>query len=179
MVEFDQKCQNQSNFQLFSTIFDIFLIKIDQFGTFGSFFSFWNRFHRHDLDFNNDFGSKILIKWRFKSNFKQNLAQGRSNCISLKHWRYVSIWMMHQWKSYHNWLLLNFYGAINNHRRKVHDRWLWFLRPYSHRLKSGPKKLLAGPFNEKYIQFLSYKMVPCVCKQYGKYLEKHFLNYWD
>ena len=57
------------------------MIKVDWFGTFQSFFNCWNRFRHEDLDFNDSFGSKMLIKWQFQSNFKQNFAL--SNHISL------------------------------------------------------------------------------------------------
>ena len=42
----------------------------------------YNRFQRDDVSL-QEFRSKKLIKRQFKSNFKRNLAQGRSNRISL------------------------------------------------------------------------------------------------
>ena len=53
------------------------------FKLFNLFFSCWNRFCCINLKFNDDFGSKMLIRWRFESDFKRNLAQGWSNRISL------------------------------------------------------------------------------------------------
>ena len=61
-----------------------FLFLLINFELFNGFLSCWNQFCHDDLDFNDDFGAKMLIKWQFESNFKRNLAQRRSNRISLQ-----------------------------------------------------------------------------------------------
>ena len=67
----------------FSIIFDIFPIKFDRFRTFQSFLSCWNQFRRDDSESDNKFELKMLIKWPFKSDSKQNLAQIRLHGMSL------------------------------------------------------------------------------------------------
>ena len=43
----------------------------------------FNQFCRHNCFGFQQFGSKMLIKWWFESNFSQNLALGWFNCLSL------------------------------------------------------------------------------------------------
>ena len=68
----------------FRSILIYFRLKSIDFELFHLFFSCCNQFSRDYLDFNDSFRSEMLLKWWFKSDFKQNLAQGPSNCISLK-----------------------------------------------------------------------------------------------
>ena len=76
-VEFNQKCQSWLKIQLFLTTFDQIqsIFDINQ--------TIYNWICREDAIRLQKFGLKKLIQRRFESDFKRNLAKGRSNRISL------------------------------------------------------------------------------------------------